>query len=114
MTENRKNGKGTMMNVPSVLKLIVAVFFLSTLPKQVNALMPAQVFDKVKDSIIVVKTLGCPGKVKGRGRWGPLPSGKITTNCHFLEGGASYQLGRGKQLVRATLFAEDMDKDVCL
>lgn len=43
-----------------------------------------------------------------------LPSGKIATNCHVVEGGASYQVGRGKQLVRATLYAEDADKDVCL
>jgi tetratricopeptide (TPR) repeat protein len=43
-----------------------------------------------------------------------LPSGKIATNCHVVEGGASYQVGRGKQLVRAILYAEDSDKDICL
>ena len=115
MTGKRKNGKGTMMNVPSVLKLIVALFFLATIPLQVHALTPAQVFDKVKDSIVVVKTLDAPqGKVKGQGSGVLLPSGKIATNCHVVEVGASYQVGRGKQLLRATLFAEDMDKDVCL
>ena len=91
-----------MMNLPSVLKLIVAVFFLSTLPAQVNALTPAQVFDKVKDSVVVVKTLDAQGKVKGQGSGVLLPSGKIATNCHVVEGGASYQVGRGKQLVPAT------------
>jgi tetratricopeptide (TPR) repeat protein len=40
MTDKRKSGKGSMMNIQSVLKLIVAVFFLSILP------MPSQAFDK--------------------------------------------------------------------
>ena len=102
------------MNIPSVLKLIVAVFFLATLPAQVHALTPAQVFDKVKDSVVVVKTLDAQGKVKGQGSGVLLPSGKIATNCHVVEGGASYQVGRGKQLVGATLYAEDGDKDICL
>jgi hypothetical protein len=56
-----------MMNMTSVLKLIVAAFFLATLPAQVHALTPDQVFDKVKDSIVVVKTLDAQGKVKGQG-----------------------------------------------
>jgi len=94
-----------MMNVPSVLSLIVALFFLSTLPVQVHALTPDQVFDKVKGSIVVVKTLDAQGKVKSQGSGVLLPSGKIATNCHVVEGGASYQVGRGEQLVRATLFA---------
>lgn len=54
-----------MMNVPSVLNLIVAVFFLTSIPVKVHALTPAQVFDKVKDSVVVVKTLDAHGKVKG-------------------------------------------------
>ncbi|MCX5818469.1 MAG: tetratricopeptide repeat-containing serine protease family protein [Deltaproteobacteria bacterium] len=102
------------MNIPSVLKLIVAVFFLTIIPVQVHALTPDQVFDKVKDSIVVVKTLDAQGKVKGQGSGVLLPSGKIATNCHVVEGGASYQVGRGKQLVQATLYAEDGDKDICL
>jgi tetratricopeptide (TPR) repeat protein len=100
--------------MPSVISLIGAVFFLSTLPAQVFALTPDQVFDKVKDSIVVVKTLDAQGKVRGQGSGVLLPSGKIATNCHVVEGGASYQVGRGKELVRATLYAEDGDKDICL
>ena len=105
---------GAMVNIPSVLKLIVAVFFLSILPVSGHALTPAQVFDKVKDSIVVVKTLNAKGSLKGQGSGVLLPSGKVATNCHVVEGGASYQVGRGKELVRATLYAEDRDKDICL
>jgi len=102
------------MNMPSVLKLIVAVFFLSILPVSVHALTPDQVFDKVKASIVVVKSLDAQGKVKSLGSGVLLPSGRVATNCHVVEGGASYQVGRGKQLVRATLYAEDGDKDICI
>ena len=78
------------------------------------ALTPSQVFEKVKDSILVVKTLDAQGKVKVQGSGVLLPSGKIATNCHVVEGGASYLVGRGKELVRATLYAEDGDNDICL
>ena len=103
-----------MMNFSSVLKLIVAVFFLSILPVLGYALTPDQVFDQVKDSIVVVKTLDAQGKVKGQGSGVLLPSGKIATNCHVVEGGDSYRVGRGQELVRATLLAKDADKDICL
>lgn len=78
------------------------------------ALTPGQVFDKVKDAVVVVKTIDAQGKVKVQGSGVLLPSGKIATNCHVVEGGASYLVGRGKQLVPATLYAEDGDKDICL
>jgi Flp pilus assembly protein TadD len=103
-----------MMNMPSVLKLIIAVFLLTTLPAQSHALTPDQVFNKVKDSIVVVKTLDAQGKAKGQGSGVLIPSGKIATNCHVVEGGALYQVGRGKNFVSATLYAEDGDKDICL
>ena len=96
------------------LKLIVAVFFLSILPAQVHALTPDQIFDKVKDAVVVVKTIDAQGKVKGQGSGVLISSGRVATNCHVIEGGASYLVGRGKQLVPATLYAEDGDKDICI
>jgi regulator of sirC expression with transglutaminase-like and TPR domain len=43
-----------------------------------------------------------------------LPSGKVGTNCHVVEGGASFQVGRNKTFLPATLDAGDRDKDICL
>ena len=114
MTDKWKNGERIRMNIPSVIRLIGAVFFLSILPVPGHALTPGQVFDKVKDAVVVVKTLDAQGKVKGQGSGVLLSSGRVATNCHVVEGGASYQVGRGKQLVPATLYAEDGDKDICL
>jgi tetratricopeptide (TPR) repeat protein len=102
------------MIMPSVLKLITLVFFLSILPLPGHALTPSQVFDKVKDSVVVVKTLDSKGKVKMQGSGVLISAGRIATNCHVVEGGASYQVGRGKQFVQATLYAEDRDKDICI
>jgi len=112
MTEGRNYGTTIGMPILSVIKLIGTAFFLF-LSVPAYALTPAQVFDKVKDSVVVVKTLDAQGKVK-QGSGVLLPSGKIATNCHVVKGGASYQVGQGKQLVSATLYAEDADKDVCL
>jgi Flp pilus assembly protein TadD len=103
-----------MMNIPSALKLIVTVFFLSILPSQVYALTPGQVFNKVKDAVVVVKTLDAQGKVKMQGSGVLISSGRIATNCHVVEGGDSYLVGRGKQFSSATLYAEEGDKDICL
>ncbi len=100
--------------MPSIIRLIVTIFLLSILPSQVHALTPAQVFDKVKDAVVIVKTLDAQGKLIKQGSGVLIPSGKIATNCHVVEGGAFYQVGQGEHLFPATLFAEDGDKDICL
>ncbi|MBV5327413.1 MAG: tetratricopeptide repeat protein [Chlorobium sp.] len=99
------------MNAPSILKPIATVFLLSLFATQLYALTPEHIFEKVKDSIVVVKTLDAKGKAKVQGSGVLLPSGLIATNCHVVDGGASIQ---GKLLASATLHAEDSDKDICL
>lgn len=102
------------MNMPFALKMIVALILLSFIPAQALALTPAQVFDKVKDSIVVVNALDAQGKARSQGSGVLLSSGKVATNCHVVEEGASYKVSRGKQLVSAVLYAEDKDKDICI
>jgi tetratricopeptide (TPR) repeat protein len=102
------------MKLPLVIRLINAVCLLALLPVPCLALTPAQVFDKVKDAVVVVKTMDTQGKMKGQGSGVILSSGRVATNCHVVEGGASYRVGRGEKLLPATLYAEDSDKDICL
>ncbi len=103
------------MNFPFLLGLIVtASFLLSIPPAEVLALTPAQVYDKVKDSVVVVKSLDSRGKEMSQGSGVILPSGKIATNCHVVEGGVSYLVGRGKKFVPSAYYGGDADKDVCL
>ena len=100
--------------MPLVIRVIGTILFLAILPVPVYALTPSQVFNKVKDAVVVVKTFDSQGKLKGQGSGVIISSGKVATNCHVVEGGASYQVGRGKQIVAATLYAEDEDKDICI
>ena len=65
--------EGMRENIPSVISFIGAVFILSILPAQVHALTPDQVFDKVKDSIVVVKTSGRPRQGERPGERGAAP-----------------------------------------
>ncbi|MBU1181654.1 MAG: hypothetical protein KKF00_05710 [Proteobacteria bacterium] len=95
-----------MMNIPSVLKMIVALFFLATIPAQVHALTPVQVFDKVKDAVVVVKTFDSKGMLKIQGSGVIISPGRIATNCQVVKGGASYKVCRGKQIVAAAMYAE--------
>jgi tetratricopeptide (TPR) repeat protein len=97
-----------------IIKLICIVFFLTILPVPGHALTPSQVFDQVKDSVVVVITLDAQGKVQSLGSGVLLSSGRVATNCHVVEDGVSYRVGRGDQLVSATLYAEDADKDICI
>lgn len=89
------------MKIASLLKQIGLLFFFPILPTPVLALMPDQIFDKVKDSIVVVTILDTQGKVKSQGSGVLLPSGKIGTNCHIMAGSDSFQVRRGKQIVSA-------------
>src|SRR3989339_874655 len=113
---NRLHEGGEVMrkNIPSVISLIGAVFILSILPVPVNALKPSQVFDKVKNSIVVVKPLDAQGKVNSFGSGVLISSGRVATNCPVVKGGITYQVGRRKRFVRATLYAEDRNKDICI
>ena len=91
--------------------------FLSLLamaPLAAFALTPSQVFEKVKDSILVVKAQDTQGKHKAQGSGVMLPNGKVVTNCHVLKNRARFQVGRSEQFVSVTLYAEDLDKDLCL
>lgn len=78
------------------------------------ALSPSQVFDRVKDSVVVVKTFNVRGENISLGSGVLLPSGKIGTNCHVVKNGASFQVGGGTAFVSATLWGGDESKDICL
>jgi len=113
----RKNGEGIRMNIPPVIRRIGAVFFIGILvilPVLAHALSSSRVFDKVKNSVVVVKVLDPQGEVISLGSGVLLPSGRVATNCHVVKRGATYEVGRGKQLVSAFLYSEDLGKDICV
>lgn len=97
-----------------IIKCLGIIFFLFISFTYAQALSPNQIFDKVKNSIVIVKTLNYQNKITSQGSGVILPSGKIATNCHVVDGGAAYLVGRGTNLVGATLYAEDKRKDICI
>jgi tetratricopeptide (TPR) repeat protein len=92
---------------------LMALFFLM-LPTQAQALTPSEVFERVQESVFVVRSFDAQDKPMSFGSAVLLPSGKIATNCHVLEGGTRFILGRGSRFVPATLYAANRDKDLCL
>jgi S1-C subfamily serine protease len=95
-------------------RIILAIALAAWLPSVAFALSPAQVYERVQDSVVVV-TVGDPqGQLVSSGSGVVLPSGDVITNYHVVEAGVRYTVGRGKHIVPATLKAGDPDKDLCL
>ena len=92
--------------------LLPALFALR--PQSALALTASQVYEQVKDSVVVVKAYDMKGKQVGLASGVMLPSGDIITNYHVAKSGVRYTAGRGKKAIRATLIAGDPDKDLCL
>jgi S1-C subfamily serine protease len=95
-------------SVPLLLILVAA------LPQSALALTASQVYEQVKDSVVVVKAYDQQGNAVGLGSGVMLPSGDIITNYHVVEAGMRYTVGRGKHTVPASPKAGDPDKDLCL
>ena len=79
-----------------------------------HALTPDQVFERVKDSIVIVRTLDKNFEDVKFGSGVLLPSGNIGTNCHVIKGGEYFLVGRNNKYVPASLFAENEEKDICI
>jgi S1-C subfamily serine protease len=87
---------------------------LAILPVPVHGLTPGQVFTKVKDAVVVVTTWDAKGRLIGQGSGVMISPGRIATNYHVVEGGASFEVSRSEQVAAATLYADDRKKDICL
>jgi tetratricopeptide (TPR) repeat protein len=87
---------------------------LAALPQSALALTASQVYEQVKDSVVVVKAYDHKGQQVGLASGVMLPSGDVITNYHVVKAGVRYTVGRGKQAAPATLKAGDPDKDLCL
>jgi hypothetical protein len=92
--------------------LLLALF--TVLPPSALALTASQVYEQVKDSVVVVKAYDQTGKPVGLGSGVRLPSGDVITNYHVVKAGVRYTVGQGTKAVPATVKAGDPDKDLCL
>jgi Flp pilus assembly protein TadD len=78
------------------------------------ALSASQVFEQVKDSVVVVKALDRQGKQVGLGSGVVLPSGEVATNHHVAAAGERLQVGAHGRYVPAFLLASDPERDLAL
>jgi len=78
------------------------------------ALSASQVFEQVKDSVVVVKSLNRQGKQVGLGSGVVLPSGEVATNHHVATAGERLQVGAHGRYVPAFLLASDPERDLAL
>ena len=72
-------------------------------PPSALALTASQVYEQVKDSVVVVKAYDRQGKPVSLGSGVMLPSGEVITNYHVVKTGVRYTVGRGQQGVPATV-----------
>ncbi len=94
--------------------LFLLLALIAALPQAALALTASQVYEQVKDSVVVVKAYDQKGKLAGLGSGVMLPSGDVITNYHVVKSGVRYTVGRGKLATPATVKAGDHDKDLCL
>jgi hypothetical protein len=94
--------------------LLLLLPLLAMLPQSALALTAGQVYEQVKDSVVVVRVGDQQGRQMGFGSGVMLPSGDIITNYHVVKEAAMYTVGRGRQYHLATLKAVDPEKDLCL
>ena len=78
------------------------------------ALSASQVFEQVKDSVVVVKSLNRQGKQVGLGSGVVLPSGEVANNHHVATAGERLQVGAHGRYVPAFLLASDPERDLAL
>ncbi len=94
------------------LFLIALVLLLAPLPAL--ALSASQVFELVRDSVVVIKAFDREGKQVGLGSGVVLPSGQVATNHHVAAAGVRLKVGSKGRLVPATLVAADPERDLAL
>jgi tetratricopeptide (TPR) repeat protein len=85
-----------------------------TWPRLALALTGSQVYERVKDSVVVVGAFDRAGKAVGLGSGVVLPSGDIVTNYHVIKGGVRYVVAQKGKTAPAFLQGKDPDKDLGL
>lgn len=77
------------------------------------AASPKDLFAAVSGSVVVVKVFD-EEKAVGFGSGVVISPEEVLTNCHVVEKGTRFQVGRGMVMNRAVLLYRDNDQDLCL
>jgi Flp pilus assembly protein TadD len=74
----------------------------------------SEVFQKVKDAIVVVKALDREGQEVSQGSGVVLPSGEVVTNYHVVEKGVTLRVAAKGRSALALIVGQDPDRDLAL
>ncbi len=108
-----------------IIKIIIPLLFIGLLPIHGYSFSPSEIFEKVKDSIVVVKVFDENGKMMKQGS-GVLVSfervatnyhvvaKKLATNFNVVVKGNSYEVCQDKQIISATIYQYDEKRDICI
>jgi serine protease Do len=92
--------------------LLFALFLM--IPQLALCLTPDQVYEKVRDSVVVVKSYDQKGKLVGFGSGVVIPSGDVVTNYHVIARGSRYEISRAGKTNAATKKIYNRDNDLAL
>ncbi len=93
---------------------LVAIGLVASTSLVGQELTPRQIYDKAKDSVLVVLAADGSGRQVSLGSGVKLPNGYIVTNHHVIEKGSTFSVGRAGNYVPATLLAFDKKHDLAL
>ena len=96
------------------MQRLALVVWLLALPALALGAGASEVFEKVKDAVVVVKAIGLDGQEVGQGSGVVLPSGQVATNNHVVEQGVRFQVVAKGQAVSAVVVAKKADRDLAL
>jgi hypothetical protein len=96
------------------MQRLALVVWLLALPGLALGAGASEVFEKVKDAVVVVKAIGLDGQEVGQGSGVVLPSGQVATNNHVVEQGVRFQVVAKGQAVSAVVVAKKADRDLAL
>ena len=91
--------------------LLIAMLFW---PASALGASAGEVFEKVKDAVVVVKALGEKGEELSQGSGVMLPSGQLATNHHVVEQGLRLRGVANAHAVAGLIVAKDPDRDLAL
>ena len=101
--------------VPYKNKFYLLLTLIIAMPKLALALTADQVYERVKNSVVVVKAYDRAGKAVGLGSGVVLPSVNIVTNYHVIESAEQVEVAfPGGFKARGEVIGTDPDSDLAV
>lgn len=98
------------MKKVKLLPLLLLLFIVTA----VQAKTAKEIFVVASKSIVIVKAFDEKFNLKATGSGVAVKNGEVATNCHVVQEGLYYTVGRGNDFTVATVLYADIERDLCL